>query len=96
MFKEDVVNMANFVGLPPEIIKKVPSAELYPEQTDEADLGGTYTEIDPILKRLDQGMEALIERGMSAMLVHNIFGRIEKNRHKSQLPPIIKITSKQQ
>jgi len=91
LYKEDVFALAGFVGLPPEIINKKPSAELYPDQTDEADLGGSYSEIDPILHRLDLGMDKLIEHGMNAMLVHGVFGRYEKNRHKSVAPPIIKV-----
>jgi NAD+ synthase len=91
LYKEEVVTLANFVGLPPEIINKKPSAELYPDQTDEADLGGSYSEIDPILKRMDLGMDALIERGISSALVHNIFRRVEQNKHKSAGPAIIKI-----
>jgi len=91
LYKEEVVSLADFVGLPREIIEKKPSAELYKDQTDEADLGASYSELDPILKRLDSGMENLIERGISAALVHNVFNRIEKNKHKTGPPPIIKI-----
>ena len=91
LYKEEVVSLADFVGLPREIIDKPPSAELYEGQTDEADLGASYSELDPILKRLDLGMDALIGRGISAALVHNVFTRVEKNRHKTEPPPIIKI-----
>ena len=92
LFKEEVVSLADFVGLPREIIDKIPSAELYKGQTDEADLGAPYGEIDPILKRVDLGLENLIGRGINAALVHSIFNRIEKNKHKSVMPPVIKIT----
>jgi NAD+ synthase len=91
LYKEEVVALANFVGLPPEIVNKKPSAELYPDQTDESELGASYSELDPILKRLDLGMEALIERGMSSALVHNVFQRVKQNKHKSELPAVIKI-----
>jgi NAD+ synthase len=95
LFKEDVISLATFVGLPKEIITKAPSAELYTDQTDQAELGGSYSELDPILKRLDEGIEPLIERGMRAALVHDVFGRVKKNKHKSQPVPIIKITHNQ-
>jgi len=91
IFKEEVVSLSDFVGLPPEIIAKPPSAELYEGQTDAADLGATYNELDPILKKMAMGKEGLIERGISAALVHNVFSRIEKNKHKTEMPPIIKI-----
>jgi len=91
LFKHQVVELANHVGLPPEIVQKEPSAELYDGQTDAADLGATYGEIDPILKRLSQGLEKLIGKGMKPTLIHNIFNRVKNNRHKSSMPPIIKI-----
>ncbi len=91
LYKEEVVTLANFVGLPPEIINKKPSAELYPDQTDESDLGATYNELDPILKRLDMGIESLIDRGMKSSLVHNVFQRVEQNKHKSKLPAVINL-----
>lgn len=93
LLKTEVFAMADFVGLPREIIEKTPSAELYPGQTDEEDLGAGYEDLDPILKRLDLGIENLIERGMNAALVHGIINRVEKNRHKTAPPPIIKITA---
>jgi NAD+ synthase len=92
LYKDEVVRLADFVGLPREIIDKKPTAELYEGQTDAADLGAGYGELDPILKKIDLGIESLIERGMNAALVHNVFKRIEKNRHKTQMPPIIKIS----
>jgi NAD+ synthase len=95
LYKEEVVSLADFLGLPREIIEKKPSAELYPGQTDEAELGATYAELDPILKRHEIGSDKLIERGMSPTLVHNVLNRIEKNSHKSAPPYIIKIKREQ-
>lgn len=91
LYKEDVVALANFLELPPEIVNKKPSAELYPDQTDEGDLGASYAELDPILKRLDLGMEKMIEKGMNGALVRKVFNLVEKNKHKTVAAPIIKI-----
>lgn len=91
LFKHEIVELANHVGLPPEIVQKAPSAELYEGQTDEEDLGAKYGEIDPILKRINLGTEKLIGKGMKPTLVHNIMNRVEKNKHKSEMPVIIKI-----
>lgn len=91
LYKEEVFALADYSGLPLEIIQKKPSAELYPGQTDEQELGASYSELDPILKRLDLGLDTLIERGLSATLVHAVIQRVEKNRHKSLAPPVIKI-----
>lgn len=91
LYKQEVIELANFVELPPEIVEKEPSAELFEGQTDAQDLGASYGEIDPVLQRLDQGVENLISKGMKPTLIHNIFNRVENNKHKSETPPIIKI-----
>lgn len=91
LYKDEVVALADFLELPGEIIEKEPSAELYPGQTDKDELGASYQELDPILKRHELGLNELIERGMSPTLVHNVLNRIAKNAHKSQLPYIIKL-----
>lgn len=91
LYKTEVIELADYIGLPPEIAHKTPSAELFAGQTDEGELGASYNEIDPVLKRLDQGKDKLMERGMSAAIIHNIFKRVENNKHKSEMPPVIKV-----
>lgn len=91
LYKDEVFALADHIGLPKEIIQKAPTAELYAGQTDEAELGAPYSQIDPILKRMNLGIDKLIDRGITPALVHNIFSRVEKNKHKSEVPPVIKI-----
>lgn len=91
LYKTEVIELADYVGLPPEIAHKTPSAELFAGQTDEGELGASYNEMDPVLKRIDQGINALVERGLPPALVHSVFKRVETNKHKSEMPPIIKI-----
>ena len=94
LYKEEVYALADYLELPQEIIEKKPTAELYPEQTDEEELGASYSELDPILKRLDMGLDELISRGISATLVHNVLKRVEQNKHKTEMPPVLKIHKK--
>jgi NAD+ synthase len=91
LYKDEVFALADFIGLPPEIITKPPTAELYPGQTDEGELGAGYGQIDPILKRIKLGADGLIERGMNPRLVHSVIGRVAKNRHKAEMPPVIRV-----
>jgi NAD+ synthase len=91
LYKDEVFALADFVGLPQEFITKAPSAELYQGQTDEGELGASYGQLDPILKKMNQGADKLIERGMNPTLVHSVLNRIEKNKHKTEMPPIIKL-----
>ncbi len=91
LYKEDVYALAEYLQLPKEIIEKAPSAELYPGQTDASDLGADYSQLDPILKSLDQGFDKLLEKGMNPSLLHNIFKRVKINKHKAEAPPILKL-----
>jgi len=92
LYKTEVRELAEFLQLPAEIIQKPPSAELFEGQTDEAELGGTYDEIDNILRQVDLGEEELIGKGMDSALVRSLFKRINANQHKLQPPLIIPIS----
>lgn len=96
LFKEEVYKLAEHVGLPEEIIKKTPSAELYAGQTDEEELGLSYKEIDSILKYAEKRLskEEIINKGLNPQSVHKVFRLMETNRHKLIAPPIIQVKSK--
>jgi NAD+ synthase len=49
LVKNEVVELARQLGVPREIINKPPSAGLVPGQTDEADMGLSYKELDTYL-----------------------------------------------
>src|SRR5690625_2502452 len=48
--KEEVADMAKYLQLPSAVINKKPSADLWEGQTDETELGTSYTNIDRFLK----------------------------------------------
>lgn len=48
--KEEVFEMARYLGVPDEIITKKPSADLWEGQTDEEEMGTTYEKIDAYIK----------------------------------------------
>ncbi len=89
LYKTQVQQLADYMQLPKEIVEKPPSAELYAGQTDEEELGASYKELDTILEQRESGEEALITKGMNAVLVRNVFKKIRENEHKRKLPPII-------
>lgn len=90
LFKTEVIALADFAGLPPEIVYKTPTAELAPGQTDEQELGATYKDLDKILGKLELGPEGCIGHGLPSPLVQMVFRRVEENRHKTELPFVIK------
>src|SRR5947199_10305265 len=49
--------MARYLALPPEIVEKVPTAGLWPGQSDEAELGISYDELDRILLGIELQLE---------------------------------------
>ncbi len=55
LLKTEVRTLARQVGIPPEIIDKPPSAGLWEGQTDEAELGFSYEQLDAALIALDKG-----------------------------------------
>lgn len=91
LFKSEVYQMAEHVGLPDEFLTKAPSAELYEGQTDEEELGLSYKEIDAVLSHLEKGLskEEIIAKGLNSNTVLKIFRLMELNRHKLVPPYII-------
>ncbi|MBU1992772.1 MAG: NAD+ synthase [Patescibacteria group bacterium] len=91
LYKTEVKKLASYMGLPEEIINKAPSAELYNDQTDEKEMGFTYEKLDQVLVKYKDGKEAMIDKGMSPLLVNYVFTKVERNKHKTSMPPVIKI-----
>jgi NAD+ synthase len=90
LLKTDVIKLADYAGLPPEIVNKTPSAELSAGQTDEAELGATYADLDKVLRKIDLGQEECISQGLPPALVHIVFDRVKNNAHKTKMPEVIR------
>jgi len=93
LYKDEVYKLAEHVGLPNEFIEKPPSAELYPGQTDEDELGISYKEIETVLRKIEEGLtkDELINKGLNPNSVHKIFRLVEINAHKVAPTPMIKL-----
>ncbi|MBD3330773.1 NAD+ synthase [Candidatus Peregrinibacteria bacterium] len=96
LYKEDVFKLAEHLGLPNELIEKPPSAELYPGQTDEDELGLSYKEIDNVLKYIEKGTakEELINKGLNPNSVHKVYRLVNINSHKTNPTPVISAKTK--
>ena len=55
LLKAQVRELARDLGIPEEIIVKPPSAGLWEGQTDEAEMGITYEELDEVLMAIESG-----------------------------------------
>lgn len=91
LYKTQVRQLARYLNVPERIINKVPSADLWPGQTDESELGFTYTEVDKILNLvIDKKIlpPKLISLGYNQNLIKRVLKRINISRHKLKMSPI--------
>lgn len=95
LYKQQVLAFARYLGVPNAILDKPPSADLWPGQTDEAELGLSYADADAVLWYLvDAGGSldrASIETGVDEQIVRRIVQRMRLNQFKRSLPPICKL-----
>ncbi len=95
LYKTQVWELAKFVGVPEKIINKKPTADLWPGQTDEGELGAPYNDLDVILNLyIDKrkSKEEIISMGFDKKLVENVFNRVYKSQYKRTLPPVAKFS----
>lgn len=94
LYKTQVWQLAEFVGVPEKIVKKKPTADLWVGQTDEGELGYTYEDIDKVLYLLvDQKMkiEEVVSLGHSAKMVDDLCRMIMRSQFKRRPPIIAKV-----
>jgi NAD+ synthase len=82
LYKTEVYEYAHELGIPKAIIKKAPSAGLWEGQSDEAEIGLSYSEIDSSLRALEQqGWEA------GTPLQDKVLALVKKSEHKRLIAP---------
>ena len=88
LYKTQVRGLARYMGVPARIIDKVPTAGLWPGQTDEGELGVTYEMADRVLTMLvDEGQNiSAIRRKFPPEIVDRLAGLMRANEHK-RAPP---------
>ncbi|MGL4392063.1 MAG: NAD+ synthase [Fusobacteriaceae bacterium] len=94
LYKTNVWALAKHLGVPPELIEKRPTADLWEGQTDEDDLGFTYLEADKILYELvdeKSTEEEVVSKGFKRETVEEISNRIKNSAYKRRLPLIAEI-----
>jgi len=97
LYKTQVRQLSHALGIPEEIIGKPPSADLWTGQTDEAELGFTYEEVDKLLYLLvDQrySPEECVDAGFEKTFVKRVTARVRWAQFKRMLPPIAKVSNR--
>lgn len=84
LLKSQIRILAEKLGVPEEIIKKPPSADLWHGQTDEAEIGLTYDELDLILSNLGLGKKIKLPKTK----VDKVKRMVRFSHHKRQMPQI--------
>jgi NAD+ synthase len=94
LYKSQVRQLAAAMGVPASIIRKAPSADLWPGQTNESEGGFSYPMLDRLLfwridkRRSIEEMEAL---GFDAATVERVDRMVASSEFKRQVPPIAKL-----
>lgn len=95
LYKTQVRALAAWLGVPLPIRRKPPSADLWPDQSDEADLGFSYDEVDQLLWLLvDARMsrDATIRAGFPAAMVDRVARTVVRSQFKRKSPLIAKMS----
>ncbi|MGH9380054.1 MAG: NAD+ synthase [Thermoanaerobaculia bacterium] len=96
LYKRQVLQLSRHLGLPGTVIDKPSSADLWPGQTDEDELGFPYAVADEVLYLLfDQDLEPeeVIDRGYDPATVDRIVSLEAANRYKRRLMLICRLSS---
>ncbi len=94
LYKTQVRLLARHLRIPEPIIRKPPSAGLYPGQTDEGDMGLSYPELDAILRgmELNLGLDVIARKtGLPARKIADVEAMVRRTEHKRRTPLIPKI-----
>jgi len=97
LYKTQVRQMAEHVKVPAAIRRKVPTADLWPSQTDEKELGFSYEKLDRLLRLLvdERGSRAgALAAGWPRAMVDRVIARIVRSQYKRRLPLIAKISDR--
>jgi len=95
LYKGQVWQLSRHLGLPEQVIGKAPSADLWPGQTDEGELGFEYETADEVLYLLfDMGLrpEEVAARGYDERVVRRVVALEQQFRFKRRLMLIARLS----
>jgi NAD+ synthase len=91
LYKLQVRQLAAHVGVPREFVEKPPSAEMWPGQTDEGEMGLSYDLLDAILAlHVDGPLSASATAetlDVDAAAIDRVEELYERSAHKRSMPP---------
>lgn len=97
LYKNQVRQLAQAMGVPQPIIDKAPSADLWEGQTDEGELGYTYDMADQalyLLVDLRYTVEECVAAGFERRFIENVWQRVRRNHYKRTVPNVAKLSGR--
>jgi len=95
LYKSQIWQLAEAIGVPERVVQKKPSADLWDGQTDEGELGFSYRDVDHLLsmmvdeRRTD---EELRTAGFAETFIQRVRLLIMRSQFKRRLPVIAKVS----
>lgn len=91
LYKREIQEMARHLGIPEKVIAKNPTADLWPGQTDEGELGVSYETADKVLFEIVENGERSLEKivsaaGADSKVIREIVDRINRFLYKRTMP----------
>ncbi|HUP28152.1 MAG TPA: NAD+ synthase [Chloroflexia bacterium] len=97
LYKTQIRALSRAVGVPSPIVEKKPSADLWPGQTDEGEMGLSYDAVDQVLYLLvdeRRDPERLINMGFDRALVERVIRNVRNMQFKRMTAVIAKVGSR--
>ncbi len=97
LYKTQVFQLSRALDVPQPVVDKPPSADLWAGQTDEAELGFTYDQVDQLLYLLIDRRyrpQDCVEAGFEQAFVNGVLERVRRNQFKRMMPPIAKLSNR--
>lgn len=97
LYKTQVRQLAEHLGIPEKVREKKPTAGLWPGQTDEGELRLNYEKIDKILYQLvdlRKSKKETMATGFKRGEVEKIITLIKNSQFKRKLPPVLKLSDR--
>jgi len=88
LYKTEIFEFAEYLGVVEEIINKPPSADLWEGQSDEKELGYSYARIDPVLEDFvdNRATKEELLKKYDKNLVEFVINKIYFNQFKRKMP----------
>jgi NAD+ synthase len=97
LYKTQIRQLSAAVGVPPPIMDKPPSADLWAGQTDESEMGLSYEQVDRLLYLLvDErySLDEAVKAGFAREYIERVWKMVRVNSFKRRLPLIAKVSTR--